>query len=53
MSGRCVKVDGLSEVVWTACLQNLISKCCDLVVDVEVDWKPSTPYGPMWIGTDR
>ena len=40
MSGRCVKVDLFSEIVWTACVQNLVSEHCDLLVDAEADWKP-------------
>ena len=38
MLGKCVKVDQLSEIVWTAGLQNLVSGCYDLVVGAEADW---------------
>jgi len=39
MSERYVKVNGLSEIVWTDCLQNLVDVRCDLVVDAETECK--------------
>ena len=40
MSGGCVDVHRLTEVVRTACIHDLVCESCNFVVYSEPDWKP-------------